>query len=184
MLFGIAFELIKKNESIMKKLLSLFLVALLGLFVTISCTTDDNGGYVDNDTMSEVYDLKNVSFDYDQGYYILRSFTTPLYNSDIVLVYRQTAANNGQPVWKLLPNTTYFTDGNELDYTFDFSVNDVQIYADATFDLANTPYIRNQNFRVVVVPAIFGRSQNTVDFNDYNAVINYYNINDQNPSRL
>lgn len=168
----------------MKRLLSIFLVALMGLFITVSCTNDDGGNYVDNDTISDVYDLRNVSFDYDQGYYLLRNFTRPLYDSDVVLVYRQTNTNNNQPVWKLLPNTIYFNDGNELDYTFDFSKNDVQIYVDGTFDLSNTEYIRNQTFRVVVIPANYGRNTNQVDFNDYNAVINYYNINDRQPASL
>ena len=168
----------------MKRLLSIFLVALMGLFITVSCTNDDGGNYVDNDTISDVYDLRNVSFDYDQGYYLLRNFTRPLYDSDVVLVYRQTNTNNNQPVWKLLPNTIYFNDGNELDYTFDFSKNDVQIYVDGTFDLSNTEYIRNQTFRVVVIPANYGRNTNQVDFNDYNAVINYYNINDRQPATL
>ncbi|HEY4538917.1 MAG TPA: hypothetical protein VIG94_02775 [Faecalibacter sp.] len=168
----------------MKRILSIFMVALMGVFITVSCTDDDGVSYVDNDTISDVYDLKNVSFDYDQGYYLLRNFTRPLYDSDVVLVYRQTNAANSQPVWKLLPNTIYFNDGNELDYTFDFSKNDVQIYVDATFDLANSEYIKNQTFRVVVVPANYGRSATPLDYNDYNAVINYYNINDKNPSQL
>ena len=37
----------------------------------------------------------------------------------------------------------------------------------------------NQVFRIVIVPGFFGKSaSNTVDLNDYNAVIKAYNIDD------
>lgn len=167
----------------MKRLLSIFLIALMGIFA-ISCTSDDNGNYVDSDTLSEVYDLRNVNFDLDGSqYYIKRNFTQPLYDSDVVLIYRQATTSNGNPVWELIPRTYYVNEG-EVDYTFDFTKNDVQVYVQATFNLANSSYIRNQTFRVVVIPANYGKSANAVNFENYNDVIAHYNINDKNVKNL
>lgn len=162
----------------MKKLLPLFLIALFSVFV-VSCTTDDDGNYQDTDTISSVYDLKNVNFTYDNGYNIYRQFQVPLYSSDVVLIYRQSATANGNTVWELLPKTYYLNDGNEVDYTFDFTVNDITIYAGGTFDLTGSQFINNQTFRVVVIPANFGKSANGIDFENYEDVIQYYNINDK-----
>ena len=167
----------------MKRLLSIFLIAILGIFA-ISCTSDDNGNYVDNDTIADVYDLKNINFDLDgTQYYVKRNFTQPLYDSDIVLIYRQATTANGNPVWELIPRTYYVNEG-EVDYTFDFTKNDVQIYAQATFNLTNTSYVRNQTFRVVVIPANFGKSANSINYENYDEVITRYNINDKNVKNL
>lgn len=167
----------------MKKLLSIMLVAMLGVGTVVSCTSDDDGQYYqDQDTIAQVYELKNVNFDLQDGsYQIYRQFQTPLYNSDMVLVYRQSATSNGAPVWELLPKTIYLNDGNEVDYTFDFTRNDIYIYTGGTFNLANTEFIRNQTFRVLIIPAALGRGTDSpVNYEDYNSVVNYYNIKDHN----
>ena len=41
-------------------------------------------------------------------------------------------------------------------------------------------YLNNQIFRVVLIPTVAGKNANAVDHSDYNAVIKYYNLNDQN----
>jgi hypothetical protein len=169
----------------MKKIFLLMLVAMLG-FVAVSCErTIDNTNNIDNTVYSQVYDLKGMSFvkssTSNSLYGINKVFTTPLYNSDVVLIYRQDGTSSGNPIWKLLPKTYFLTQG-ELDYTFDFTKNDIQIYANSSFDMSiqdatffNT-YLNNQTFRVVVIPAEFGKS--AVDYNDYNAVIKHFNIDD------
>lgn len=170
----------------MKRLIALLFIATISSF-TMSCNDDDsNGNYVDNDTYSEVYDINNVNFGYDNntGYFIKRSFSKPLYNTDMVLIYQNTAVDNGNKVWTLIPRTIYLNDGNEVDYTFDFTASDVQIYAGATFNLANTEYVTNKSFRVLVIPAALARSQSTVDFSDYNAVVKFYNLNDKKVYKL
>ena len=157
------------------------LIAMLGTATTfVSCTNDDDDQvYHDQDTIAQVYEIKNVNFDLvDGAHEIYRQFQTPLYGSDMVLVYRQSAVSNGNPVWELMPKTMYLADGNEVDYTFDFSKEDVYIYAGGTFDIANTEYVRNQTFRVVVVPATLGRGTTTVNYSDYNSVMQYYYLTD------
>ena len=164
----------------MKKLVALLLFVSVSTF-TVSCTNDDdNIQYQDNDTIAEVYDVSNVNFTYDNsvGYYIKRTFSPAIYSSDMVLVYQNTATDNGKKVWTLIPRTVYLSNGNEVDYTFDFTTSDVQIYAGGTFDLTNTEYVRNQTFRILVIPAAQSRTQSTVDYSDYNAVVKHFNIKD------
>ncbi|MBW8358391.1 MAG: hypothetical protein K0M63_01160 [Weeksellaceae bacterium] len=163
----------------MKNYFSLLLIALFG-FVAVSCTDRIDDPVQDYDTYSVTYDLKNVNFVYNatDGYHISRTFNTPIFSSDVVLVYRQNGtANNGTPVWQSIPRTLFLTQG-ELDYDFDFTVNDIMIYAGGNYDISTTPtYLNNQTFRVVVVPASAGKNAN-VDYSDYNAVIKFFNIDD------
>ena len=165
----------------MKKFFSLMLIALLAVFV-VSCKDDDD----DRDTYSVVYDIQENFVNStspsttDFLYGINKSFNSPLSNSDVVLIYRKNVGVDG--AWQLLPKTVYVTAG-AFDYTFDFTVNDIQIYADSNFNLTNqdsnfkNAYLNNQIFRVVLVPASAGKNTN-VDYSDYNSVIRYYNIDD------
>ena len=149
----------------------------------VSCDVRDEEVIVqDNDTYSVVLDINNVNFSYTaaDGYHISRSFTTPLYNTDVVLIYRKTGStSDGSTVWQAIPRTLYLAGGNELDYDFDFSRNDIMIYANGNYDLSTTPtYLNNQSFRVVLVPASAGGKNANVDYSDYNSVIRYFNIDD------
>lgn len=168
----------------MKKIFSLAIVGLLA-FSVVSC--DRNNDSVvqqveSTDTYSTAYDLNNVSFTKDSNglYTIARNFNSPLVESDVVLIYRKSGTtNSGDAVWQALPKELYLTQG-ELDYSFDFSKVDIQIYADGTYDLALTPtYINNQTFRVVVVPAKTGKNAN-VDLTNYESVAKFYNIKESN----
>lgn len=169
-------------------------LAIFGGLLMMSCErVVDNGPIQDNDTYSSVYDITEnfvKSGTSNSLYGINKEFKTALYNSDVVLVYRQDGTSSGSPVWKLLPKTYYLTQG-ELDYNFDFSKYDVQIYADANFDLAaqdaafKNAYLNNQKFRVVIVPASFGnRTSSSVNREDYNAVIKYYKLDDSKVKTL
>ncbi|WP_417427628.1 hypothetical protein [Halpernia sp.] len=174
----------------MKKIVSLAIIGLLA-FSVLSCDrTNDNVQQVqDNDTYSTAYDLNNVSFvkDNNGDYTISRNFNNPLVESDVVLIFRKSGTtNNGSPVWQSIPRTLYLTQG-ELDYDYDFSRVDIQIYAGGTFDPGLAPtYINNQTFRVVVVPAATG-SKNTnanVDLTNYESVAKFYNIKESNVKTL
>ncbi len=167
------------------------ILGLLAMFV-VSCDDDDNR--TDNDTYPVVLDIRENfvnstnpnNVDYVYGIY--KEFTSPLYNSDVVLIYRQDSSS-GTAVWKLLPKTYYFGSTGTMDYHFDFTVNDVQIYADADFNLTaqdsafKNQYLNNQTFRVVLIPASFGKNS-SVNYEDYNSVIKYYNINDSKITKL
>ncbi|MBP0612189.1 hypothetical protein J8J42_03895 [Chryseobacterium sp. cx-311] len=168
----------------MKKYFSLLLIAIFGLIV-VSC--DNRNDEPDYDTYSVTYDINNANFAYNvtDGYYISRTFATPLFNSDVVLVYRKSGStSNGSPVWQQIPRTLYINSTQELDYDFDFTSNDVMIYAGGNYDISTTPtYLNNQTFRIVQVPASAGKNAN-VDFSDYNSVIKHYNIDDSKTIEL
>ena len=169
----------------MKKILTLF--AVVGLFAFSGCSDDDND--VDNDTISYVFDVPNISFTLDNEY--SKSIANPSnFASDVVLVYRSSGSEvNGNRIWKLLPET-YFTDDRRLDftYTFQFSGDFIDIFMDG-FDLeaVNASYRLNQVFRIVIVPGSSSgsaKSINKEDYSDYNAVIKKYNIDDTKVKNL
>lgn len=158
----------------MKKYFYFLLLPLL--LLTVSCETDDGGDY---DTISTVYQLNNVDFTYDSSteyYTISREFSTSLYDGDVVLIYRMSdTTTNNSPIWQQIPVTLYLDEG-ELDYGFDFSKYDILIKAGGNYDLSTTSdYITGQTFRVIVVPAS-ATGSTKIDYSDYNAVINHFNL--------
>lgn len=164
---------------------------MLALFsiIAVSCNDrNDDVNYQDYDTYSVVLDINEVNFDNNaqDGYHILRTFTKPLGASDVVLIYRKAGtANDGSAVWQSIPRTLYVGSGNELDFDFDFSRNDIMIYVTGNYDLATTPqFLQKQTFRVVLVPASAGQNKSSVDRTDYDSVIKYYNIDDSKVGKL
>lgn len=176
----------------MKKIIPILLLSFVGLFA-FSCDNDDNNvaaPYEDSDTVAVAYDLTNVSFSRINStlYRYTNTFNNPLVQSDVVLIYMQEGtATGGTPVWKPLPYTYYVTGTNDsVNYTFDFSKNDIAIYANSTSTLnldnsANNVYYTNKRFRIVIVPANTGQSAGKnagVDYNDYNSVIKFFHIDE------
>ena len=168
----------------MKKLA--LILAFVGLISLQSCTEDTP--VVDNDTISEVFELRNVNFGFTpvDGYTIYQTFNPQIFPSDVVLIYRLSGTiNSSTPIWQQIPRTLFLPEG-ELDYDFDFSKQDFTIYAGGTYDLATTPsYINNETFRIVIVPGYFSnKGSKAIDYSDYNAVIKAYSINDSNVKLL
>jgi hypothetical protein len=166
------------------------LIAFIGMIALQSCTVNEENDNVDNDTIAEVFELRNVNFSYNSstgGYFIYRSLNPQIYASDNILIYRMSdLIDSNTPVWQLIPRTLYLSGGDELDYDYDFSREDFTIYSDGTYNLSETPeYIFNQTFRIVIIPGYFSnRSDVQVDFNDYNAVIETFGINPNNIKNL
>ncbi|WP_445719021.1 hypothetical protein [Flavobacterium sp.] len=105
----------------------------------------------------------------------------------MILVYHLYDVVGGEDVWRLMPQTYYFSGGGELDYNFDFTRYDVSIFLDANFPLIDlsSVWTQNQTFRIVIIPGYFSnRSATQVDFNDYNAVIEAYGINPASIKRI
>ena len=162
-----------------------FILAFIGMVTLHSCTVNENDHNppVDNDTISEVFELKNVNFGVDGNnqYSIYRKLTPPIYASDVILIYRLSGTiDNNTPIWQPIPRTIYLNQG-ELDYDFDFSKEDFTIYAGGTYNLTLTPsYLSNQTFRIVIVPGAFSnKSASSASLSmDYESVIKRYNINE------
>lgn len=100
-----------------------------------------------------------------------------VYETDVVLVYirwKQVEDNSGETVdvWRLLPQTVDLGDRGILQYNYDYTFNDVEIFLDGTVDFNTLPPADtdNQAFRIVVFPADF-ITQKGLDINDYNLMM-------------
>ena len=159
------------------------ILAFIGMITLEGCSTS-NDDTTDNDTISEVFELRNINFGFDGGnsYSIYQTLNPQIYPSDVILIYRLSGIiDSSTPIWQLIPRTLYLNEG-ELDYDFDFSKEDFTIYAGGTYDLTLTPsYITNQTFRIVIIPGYFSnKMKGAVDLSDYNSVVNAFQIDQSN----
>ncbi len=167
------------------------ILAFIGMITLQSCTVNEKDNPpVDKDTISEVFELKNINFGIDGNnkFSIYQKLTPQIYASDVLLIYRLSGSINGStPIWQLIPRTLYVTQG-ELDYDFDFSKQDFTIYAGGTYNLTLTPnYLNNQTFRIVIVPGTFSNKNSVTTVSlpmDYESVILRYNIDDSKIRKL
>ena len=158
----------------MKKII--LLLAITASFLFHSCSPKEE---IHADLLAEVFQV-TTSFTAANNYSKLITLNPPIYNSDMVFVYRSFDVINGQRVWRQLPQAVYLIQG-ELDYNFDFTRNDINIFLESNFDLATlgATWSQNQVFRVVIIPGyLSNKNKKAVDFNDYNAVVKAFNIKD------
>jgi len=161
----------------MKKIILLFTV-FIALISLQSCEVNDVSG--GNQIFeAEVFEfpasLNNNNFS-ETG-----RFSRDILNSDHILIYRLYGKDAGADVWRLIPQTVYFNNGDEFDYNYDFTKRDFRIFMEANFNL-NTldnqlwnTYVMNQIFRIVIIP---GRLQYKMDFSDYNETIKKLGLQD------
>ena len=156
----------------MKKII--LLLAITASFLFHSCSPKEE---IHADLLAEVFQV-TTSFTAANNYSKLITLNPPIYNSDMVLVYRSFDVINGQRVWRQLPQAVYLIQG-ELDYNFDFTKNDINIFLESNFNLntLGTAWAQNQVFRVVIIPGyLSNKNTKAIDFNDYNAVVKAFNI--------
>jgi hypothetical protein len=154
------------------------ILAVIGMITLGSCSSDDT----DNDTISEVFELRNVNFGFNaqDGYTIYRQLNPQIFLDDVILIYRLSGTiDSDTPIWQQIPRTLYLNEG-ELDYDFDFSKEDFTIYAGGTYDLSLTPsYLNNQTFRIVIVPGyLSNKMAGKIDYSNYNAVVKALKIDE------
>lgn len=163
----------------MKKIFPIFIFALLSIFV-VSC--DNNDDVIVQEPVNTVdASMKDVTvnFNSSNGYSYLEPIN--ILTSDVVLVYRRDNSGS-KPAWQLIPKTYYLSGGRELDYNFLFDSKEIEVFADWNFDPTTmTPaevaqFHTSQTFRLVIIPADPAKNANKPDFNDYDAVIKYYNL--------
>jgi hypothetical protein len=165
----------------MKKLITI--LAVIGMFSLQGCTTTTDTNYVDNDTISTVYETKLVSFTPANNFIVKFNFPSANYPSDMVLVYRLASTENGRDLWEFLPETYYFDNGTrDFSYNFNFTNTFVDIYLNGN-DLLSVPSGNrlNQIFRIVVVPA---NLINAVDKNNYPAVMSALKIKENQIQKM
>lgn len=152
----------------------LLMLAIVGTFAFQGCTVKDQT-QVNN--LAEVFEV-TTSFSAANSYSRIITLNPPIYSSDMVLVYRLFDVVNGEDVWRTLPQAVYLPQG-ELDYNFDFTRNDVNIFLDSDFDLTtlSSSWTQSQVFRVVIIPGYFSnKNASSVDFSNYDEVVKRYNL--------
>ena len=157
----------------------ILLLAFVGTFAFQGCSGPEGPqGATGYSAEAEVFEV-TTSFSTSNNFAKLVTLNPAILNSDMVLVYRLFDVVNGADVWRSLPQTVYLTQG-DLDYNFDFTKYDVNIFLDSNFDLTtlSPSWAQNQVFRVVIIPGyLSNKKRKTIDFNDYNAVVKAFNIN-------
>lgn len=160
----------------MKKIFLFLAVASIAFFT--SCNNDDdiNNSYVDNDTYAESFDV-NVDFLAPDNYSVLIPLDPPIFNSDVVLVYRRTTDNEGFAVWQQIPRTIFLPGDAEIDYDFNFDSETVQIFmTQEGADLSALPqYTLNQTFKIVLVPAFVAQNVDTNNIDAVMSAVHEYN---------
>ena len=116
-----------------------------------------------------------VNFNASNNFEYFEPYGFEVFASDVTLVYIEWEVDNGDPIWRLLPQTVYFDNGDVLAYNFDFTQQDVRFFLDGTANLnALDPiWTQNQAFRVVVIPA---ENIDGIDFTDLDTVLSLTDI--------
>ena len=158
----------------------ILLLAIVGTFAFQGCSGPEGPqGATGFSAEAEVFEVA-ASFSASNNFAKLVTLNPAILNSDMVLVYRLFDVVNGADVWRSLPQTVYLPQG-ELDYNFDFTKYDINIFLDSNFDLTtlSASWAQNQVFRVVIIPGyLTNRNSKAIDFNDYNAVVKAFNIHE------
>lgn len=165
----------------MKKLI-LVCTVVLGALFTVSCEGPRGPqGPPGGNEFPYVMDIR-LSFDKNlEATMATNVVANPieLFLGDVVLIYiKEGETKRGEPIWAPLPIRYFVQDAEtkkdeELEYTFNFSPDDIEIIASATLPLdffanAEGPngrinYVRNREFRVVYVPGLNPEKKNTVN---------------------
>lgn len=158
-------------------------IAIFGLLVLTSCEGDrgpqgppgPQGPYI----VGTVFEIANVNFNPGNNYSFIRNFydyvpgDIEIYDSDVVLIYlNEGVANNGNDIWSLMPQTFFLSGGGSMQYNYNHTLTDFEIYLHGNVNLDALPLnlTQNQIFRIAILPAEL--AQNTeIDITDYNSVI-------------
>lgn len=168
----------------MKKIITL--LSVVGLLSLQACTTSGSLEIIPNlptSTVSEVFEV-TTSFNSTNNYSRIITLNPRIYSSDTVLAYRLTGITpQGSDIWKLLPETHYFSDGT-LDFGYDFNYTnyDVEIYMIGNnLQTVSNQYRYNQVIRIVIVPASFAA---TIDKNNIDSVLSTLKINESQIQKI
>jgi len=140
--------------------------------------------------LGKVIDIEGT-FSPENEYGLFYEFpqTIEVFETDIVLVYLlwdQTEDANGDPVdiWRLLPQTRILDQGL-LQYNYDHTFLDVNIFLESDFDLNTLEPgdTDNQVFRIAVLPAETAQGSK-LDVSNIYSVMGRLNIEEQNIERI
>lgn len=151
----------------------LFVFAIITTLVFQGCVGPEGPqGPPGASTIGGVKDV-TVTFIPNNGFKVAVPLPYRLYNSDVLLAYEMSGIENGNPIWTALPST-YYVNGGEIRYFFDYTANDVVFYLDTDLPPAAVPiqFSNNKTFRIVMLP---GNFVSDVDVTNFDSVINKLN---------
>lgn len=189
-----------KNYNIMKKL-NLFLGALITVFF-ISCEgpqgppgfdgfdgVDGLDGADGINILGQVVDIEGT-FTLDNDYSIFYEFpqSIEVFETDVVLVYMLwdvTEDSNGElvDIWRLMPQTRILDQGL-LQYNFDYTFFDVNIFLESDFDLSTLQAgdTDNQVFRIAILPA--ESTTGKLDTSNINSVMAHLGVTEESIQKV
>ncbi|MDO4728965.1 MAG: hypothetical protein Q4B43_08195 [Bacteroidota bacterium] len=132
----------------------LFVFVIVASFVFQGCIGPAGPpGPPGSSVVSAVRDV-TVSFSPSNGFNVTVPLPQQLYNSDVVIAYEMSGIDGGNPIWKSLPST-YYVNGGEVRYFYDYTRNDIAFYLDTDLPPQAVPiqYVANKTFRIVILPA-------------------------------
>lgn len=155
------------------------LVVLLSVFTLLLSACEGDPGPPGQDGLngsiiaSSAFEIE-INFTTSNNYEYIEAYGFEVLPTDVTLVYILWETLNGQDIWRLIPQTVDFEDGN-LIYNYDFTQTDVRFFLEGSIDFSilDSSYTENQIFRVVVIPA---DNVGRVDYSNFNTVIEHYNI--------
>ncbi|WP_339840670.1 collagen-like protein [uncultured Maribacter sp.] len=184
----------------MKKL-NLFLGALVTILF-ISCEgpqgpsgfdgfdgIDGEDGEDGVNILGQVMDIEGT-FTLENDFAIFYEFpqSVEVFETDVVLVYLlwdETEDGNGDlvDIWRLMPQTRILDQGL-LQYNFDYTFFDVNIFLESDFDLSTLPAgdTENQVFRIAVLPA--ESTTGKLDTSDINSVMAHLGVSEENVQKI
>ncbi|WP_430971747.1 hypothetical protein [Sunxiuqinia rutila] len=139
----------------------------------------------ENGYLFEIEGTFSPTNDYTLYFAFPEDFTT--YDTDIVMVYilwDQVESSTGEwlDVWRALPQTVVVNEG-VIQYNFDYTVGDVQIFIEETVGELLPEETDNQVFRIAVLPADFW-STKSVDINNLDAVMKTMNVSEKTVKKM
>ena len=147
------------------------LVSLLSVVLFMSCVVEEgidgrDGGLI----VSSAFEIV-VDFNANNNYEIVEPYGFDVFEYDVTLVYILWETDNGQDVWRLLPQSTIFVGGATLTYNFDFTQTDVKLFLEGTanFDNLDAVWTQDAVFRIVVVPADNVSSLSNPEMTDFDS---------------
>lgn len=154
--------------------------------ILLSCSDDDNGDFIDTDTIGQTFEIGNVDFFTNDGFSAAVNVIVPntiqVFESDVPLVFvldPDATAANGVDVFEPLPRTFFFDNGGFAQYRFNFifdeatSIFDLDIILESDdFDALSTGFTQNQVFRIVIVPSEFAQNNDTSNLGDVLSQLN------------
>lgn len=155
------------------------ITAVVLIFFFISCQGDPGpagpgGQSGPPGPVGQAYEVQ-ASFNESNDYSVISAFpdNIEVLESDIVAVYLlwEVDEDTGNDVWQPLPASIFFNDG-ELQYGFDHTVADVQLFliGDTDFNSLGDEYTQDQIFRVAILPVDYVQS-NKVNINHVEEVM-------------